>query len=99
MFEDYASLKAVKDTAQLLAQKSDWPDLYDEEQLAKNEVPVYAAQFYDDLYVDFDYGMETAKKIKGCKVFLTNTMYHNAIRSKPDEVMKELFAMRDDIRD
>lgn len=49
MFEDYESLRPLGETADILAQTSDWPDLYDEEQLARNEVPVYAASFYDDL--------------------------------------------------
>jgi hypothetical protein len=65
--------------------------------LAKNDVPVYSATYYDDLYVDFDFAQETAKKIKGCKVFLTNTMWHDAIGSKTDEVMGELFKLRDDV--
>ena len=98
MFEDYESLRATRNVAEILAQSSDWPDLYDEAQLARNEVPVYSATYYDDLDVNFDFAKETAKKIKGCKLFITNTMFHNALRSKSDEVMKELFEMRDDVR-
>ncbi|KAI9846895.1 MAG: hypothetical protein M1837_003507 [Sclerophora amabilis] len=77
----------------------DWPALYDESQLAKNEVPVYAATYIDDMYVDFDLARETASKIKGCKEFITNVMYHNALSSKSDEVMRQLFALRDDVVD
>ena len=99
MFDEYESLNEVRETADVLASSSDWPELYDEAQLAKNEIPVYAAAFYDDMYVDFDHSMETAGKIKGCKTFITNTMYHNAIGSKAEAVMEELFAMRNDIRD
>ena len=98
MFEDYESLRATKEVAELLAESPNWPDLYDEEQLAKNEVPVYSATYFDDLDVNFDFSQETAKKIKGCKMFITNTMFHDALRAKSDEVMKELFAMRDDVR-
>ena len=99
MFEDYESLRATKEVAEILAQSSDWPELYDEEQLARNEVPVYSASYFDDLDVNFDFAQETARKIKGCKVFITNSMFHNALRAKPEEVMKELFAMRDDVRE
>lgn len=99
MFTDYNELHSLFETADILAQISDWPDLYDEGQLARNEVPVYAATFLDDLYVDYKFAQETAKKIKGCKVFVTNAMYHDAIRSKSDAVLEELFKLRDDVID
>ena len=99
MFTDYDELRPLKETADIVARISDWPDLYDEAQLAKNEVPIYAATFLDDLYVDFELAMETASKIKGCRTFITNTMYHNAIGAKSDEIVKELFSLRDDVMD
>jgi hypothetical protein len=99
MFEDYAELRKVEDVANRVASDSDWPKLYDEEQLAKNEVPVYAASYVEDMYVDFDLSMETAKKVKGCKLFTTNVMFHDAVRSRMDEVVKQVFALRDDTID
>jgi len=96
MFEAYHELRKLRTVAETLAKTSDWEPLYDEEQLAKNNVPVYAAVYYDDMYVDFDYSMQTAQKIKGCKTFVTNAMYHDAIRSKVDEVMRGVWALRDD---
>ena len=51
------------------------------------------------MYVEYDYSRETAEKIKGCKTFTTNVMYHNAIRSKADEVIRQLFDLRDDVID
>ncbi|KAL2356148.1 Alpha/Beta hydrolase protein [Cryomyces antarcticus] len=99
MFDDYSELRKLKDQAELVAQTSDWPALFDEEQLAKNEVPVYAATYMEDMYVDFNFAQETAAKIKGCKTFVTNALYHDAVRSKVDEVMKQLFALRDDTID
>ncbi|KAF2685839.1 proline iminopeptidase [Lentithecium fluviatile CBS 122367] len=99
MFDVYPELKKLKAVSEALAQEKDWPMLYDEEQLAKNEVPVYAAVYVDDMYVDYDLSMETAGKIKGCKTYITNAMYHNAVRAKSDDVLKEVFAMRDDVID
>lgn len=96
MFEDYTELRKVADVANRVASDPDWPSLFDIEQLARNEVPVYAAAYVDDMYVDFDLSMETARAIKGCKVFTTNVMFHDAIRSKMDDVIKQLFALRDD---
>ncbi|KAE8373728.1 Alpha/Beta hydrolase protein [Aspergillus bertholletiae] len=99
MFDSYSELKEIKEAAEILATTKDWPTLYDEAQLAKNEVPVYAATYVDDMYVHFSHASNTAAKIKGIKQFITNTMYHNALRAKSDEVMQQLFALRDDTID
>ncbi len=99
MFEDYDELRSLKETADILAKTDDWPDLYDEAQLAKNEVPVYSATFYNDMFVDFELAQDTASKINNCKQFITNVMYHNAVRAKSDELLKQLFALRDDVID
>ncbi|KAL2011996.1 hypothetical protein VTN00DRAFT_4714 [Thermoascus crustaceus] len=96
MFESYNELQQLKEVAEILATYDDWPALYDKEQLAKNEVPVYAATYVDDMYVHFDLASQTAAKIKGTKQFITNMMYHDALRSKYDELMRQLFALRDD---
>jgi hypothetical protein len=96
MCDDYFELTKLKQQAELVAKMDDWPAIYDEKQLAKNEVPVYAAVYMDDMYVDYDFSMETAKKLKGCKTFITNMMYHDAVRSRMEEVTKNLFALRDD---
>lgn len=74
MFEDYSELRKVADVANRVAADADWPALFDEAQLAKNEVPVFAAAYTEDMYVDYDLSLETAKAIKGCKVFSTSTL-------------------------
>ena len=96
MFKCYPELIKLSKVAHALAEDADWPQLYDLQQLAKNEVPVYAAVYHDDMYVDFDLSMETASKIKGTKTFVTNAMYHDAIGSKMDDVIKGVWALRDD---
>ena len=99
MLDDFLELDDLRETAEILAKVDDWPDLYDEAQLAKNEVPVYSATYVDDMYVHFDYALETASKIKNCKHFITNVWYHDALMGKSDELMKQLFALRDDVID
>lgn len=96
MFDSYTELNQIKGTADILASTTDWPALYDENQLAKNEVPVYAATYVDDMYVHFELASRTAAKIKGTKQFITNVMYHDALRSKSDELMRQLFALKED---
>ncbi|EFW99614.1 proline iminopeptidase [Grosmannia clavigera kw1407] len=96
MFDTYPELMQIKEAANILAEYDDWEPLYDEKQLAENRVPVYAASYINDLYVDYELARETARKVGNIKVFETNTLYHNAIRSRPDEVMAQLFRLRDD---
>lgn len=96
MLEDYYELSKIKAPTEAIAQYEDWPELYDEDQLAKNEVPVYCAVYMDDMYVDFDFSRDTASKIQGAKIFVTNMMYHDAVRSRMDEVVRNVWALRDD---
>lgn len=95
MFDSYDELKELKEVADILATTDDWPSVYDEAQLARNQVPVYAATFVDDMYVPYELATATAKKIKGAKQFITNTMYHSALRDKGDELMRQLFSVKE----
>ena len=95
-FSAYPELVALLEVADRIARVDDWPDLYDIGQLSKNHVPVYSATYVDDMYVDFEFAQETAKTIKGTKTFVTNMMYHDALRSRTDELLKSIFALRDD---
>lgn len=40
MLDDYYELSYLKEMAEFVAEFDDWPDLYDEKQPARNEVPV-----------------------------------------------------------
>jgi pimeloyl-ACP methyl ester carboxylesterase len=99
MFETYSELEKLKEVADILAEYTGWPDLYDECQLARNEVPIYAANYVDDMYVNFALVQETVTKIRNCKQFITNTMYHDALRSQTESVLENLFKLRDDNMD
>ncbi|KAI1176757.1 alpha/beta-hydrolase [Nemania sp. FL0916] len=97
-FETCSELIKMKETAHILANYDEWPALYDVEKLGKNEVPVYAA-IYNDMYVDAGLARVTASRIKGIKTFDTNVLFHSALRTKPEEVFRELLALRDDTID
>ena len=72
MFADYAELRPLAQVAGMLAKEKDWPALYDLDQLAKNEVPVAAATYVEDMYVDYELSKETKEKIRGCQQWITN---------------------------
>ncbi|KAL7911276.1 alpha/beta-hydrolase [Trichoderma velutinum] len=98
-FDTYPELIPLKAAAERLASASDWPALYDIQQLRQNEVPVYAASYIPDMYVDYEFAKNTARLVKNVKTFETNVMYHNAVRAKAEEVMQNLFSLRDDVID
>ncbi|KAK2750581.1 hypothetical protein FQN57_002652 [Myotisia sp. PD_48] len=98
-FEASQELGQLKEVADILASCDDWPDLYDKAQLAKNNVPVYSATYVEDMYVHYTFANETAQAIRNCKQFVTNTMYHNGLRADSEELMRQLFALRDDTID
>ena len=91
MMNEYKSLKPFKDIASGLADKNDWPILYNKENLNNNKVPVAAAIYTNDMYVDRDYSMITASEVKGLKVWETNKLEHNGLRSNGRMVLKKLF--------
>ena len=49
VFEDFAALRPMREAAELLAQKSDWPGLYLSERLQQNTVPVASAAYFEDM--------------------------------------------------
>lgn len=98
-FDDWSELDGLKSVADILHAKSDWEDVYDVQKLKMNEVPVYAAVYTEDMYVPLESSLATAGIIKGCKTFVTNQLFHDAIRSKAQDVLVALFALRDDTID
>ncbi|OAA33758.1 proline iminopeptidase [Moelleriella libera RCEF 2490] len=98
-FETYPELSLLRDSADKLATYSDWPALYDQKRLRSNKIPMYAASYIEDMYVDYHLARNTSKLVGGSKVFETNLLYHDALRAKTDEVMRQLFSLRDDVLD
>lgn len=92
-FEADPSLRPFAEVADLLAHAADWPALYDPAQLARNEVPVVAAVYLDDVFVESAYSLETAAEVKGMRTWVTNELHHDGIHAGP-EVLDRLIRMR-----
>ena len=92
MLDEFQTLKPLKRAANLLAEKADWPILYDDKILTTNNVPVAAAVYTNDMYVDRDYSIETANIIKGIEIWETNEYEHNGLRSDGKYVLDLLFS-------
>ena len=89
MFDDYGALAPLKDAAEILA-KTPWPSLYDPECLAHNDVPVAAAIYAEDTYVESDLSLQTARLVRGMRPWLTNEYEHNGLRADGGRILDRL---------
>jgi len=89
MFEDYGALAPLREAAQLLAER-EWPRLYDPDVLASNEVPVAAAIYVGDMYVERAFSEETAAGIRGARTWITNEYEHNGLRADGERILGRL---------
>jgi pimeloyl-ACP methyl ester carboxylesterase len=92
LFEDDPGLQPLAEVAEVLAAKEDWPALYDADRLRANEVPVVAAVYLDDIYVDAGFSLETAELIRGTRTWTTNELQHDGLRV--GDTFARLLAMR-----
>ncbi|AQL01847.1 uncharacterized protein LOC100279880 [Zea mays] len=93
MFDDIPALRDLKEAACLLAEKEDWPPLYDVSVLNNNKVPVAAAVYYEDMFVNFNIAKETASQIAGIRLWVTNEYMHSGIRDGGSHVFEYLMAL------
>ncbi|GAA2818352.1 alpha/beta fold hydrolase [Kitasatospora paracochleata] len=93
MFETDPALRPLRETAQLLAERTDWADLYDPERLEANTVPVFAAVYHDDMYVDTAHSLETADAVGNVRAWVTNEWEHDGLRVSGGTVLDRLMRM------
>ena len=89
MFDEIAALVPLRGAAHLLAEHT-WPRLYDPDVLAVNDVPVAAAVYADDPYVERAFSDETAALIRGTRAWVTNEYEHNGLRADGERVLGRL---------
>jgi pimeloyl-ACP methyl ester carboxylesterase len=86
-------LRPLREAAGILAERDDWPPLYDPTRLAANQVPVAAAVYYDDMYVDRELSMRTAQVIRGLQTWVTSEYSHDGLRVSSGAVLNRLIDM------
>jgi len=86
-------LRPLREAADILAERDDWPPLYDPTRLAANEVPVAAAVYYHDMYVDRELSMQTARAIRGLQAWVTSEYEHDGLRVSNGAVLDRLIGM------
>lgn len=79
MFDEVRALRGFRAGVETLAAR-EWPiDLYDRERLAAGDVPVEAAVYFDDMYVDAGLSVETARGVGGLHAWVTNEHEHDGL--------------------
>lgn len=96
MFDDIAALRPLRAVADALAEH-EWPaTLYDVDALGRNAVPAAATAYFEDLYVDCNLALETARVINGLRPWVTSSYMHSGVREDGPRVFGTLLAMARD---
>ncbi|MGV8952763.1 MAG: alpha/beta fold hydrolase [Cypionkella sp.] len=80
MLDEIRSLRPFKAGAEALAARTHYSPLYDPTRLAANQVPVAALIYHDDMYVDADLSLQTARTVGNVHHWVTNEFEHDGLR-------------------
>ncbi|MFI1159353.1 alpha/beta fold hydrolase [Streptomyces sioyaensis] len=93
MFREIKGLRPFADAADLLAERTDWPPLYDPHRLVANQVPLAAIVYHDDMYVDAGLSLGTAREVGATRVWVTNEWEHDGVNASGGRVLARLMDM------
>lgn len=79
MFEQEEALKPFAPAVNLLMEDGHWGRLYDQNRLASNSVPLQAAVYFDDLYVDSGMQLDTLSRVGNSHAWVTNQFEHDGL--------------------
>jgi len=83
MFEEIRSLRPFRDAVEALARYDGFEPLHDPALLISNEIPVAAAVYFDDMYVDAELSLATARDVGNVQTWVTNEFEHDGVRQSP----------------
>ena len=79
MFEQEGALRPFKPAMDVLMDDTHFGTVYDAEQLARNEVPLQAAVYFDDMYVDSGMQLDTLSRVGNSHYWTTNEFEHDGL--------------------
>lgn len=92
--DDFGRLAHFREAAEILATKTDWSYLYDHDRLRNTSVPVAAAVYYDDMYVEREFSEEVATLLgPNCRMWVTNEFQHSGVRDDGSRILDTLIKM------
>ena len=89
MFEQERALRPFKPAMDVLMEDTHFGTIYDADQLARNEVPLQAAVYFDDMYVDSGLQFDTLSRVGRSHYWTTNEFEHDGVHGSV--VFKHLF--------
>lgn len=89
-FDEDPALRPFKAVAHELAEKEDFPALYDFANLAATQAVAAAAVYLDDIFVPFAYSMIAAGMFRDLRPFVTNKYQHDGLRRDGAGIIAEL---------
>jgi pimeloyl-ACP methyl ester carboxylesterase len=89
MFEEDPSLTPFAPAMDVLMADTEFGHLYDQDQLARNEVPLQAAVYFDDAYVDSGLQLDTLSRVGASHAWVTNEFEHDGLHGSV--VFKHLY--------
>ena len=79
MFEQMPELKPFSAAVNLLMEDTEFDPVYDPARLAANEVPLQAAVYFDDMYVDSGLQLDTLSRVGASHAWVTNEFEHDGL--------------------
>ncbi len=93
--ERCAGLEGLAETADLLASREWERPLYDLDALRRNEVPVAACVYAQDMYVTEELTRATVALVPGVRLVVDTEHHHDGLRKHGREVLDRLRATLD----
>lgn len=94
MFEQERQLRPFKPAVDVLMEERHWANIYDRDRLADNDVPLQAAVYYDDMYVDSGMQLDTLSHVGNSHAWVTNSYEHDGVHG--DQVFRSLYTLAKD---
>lgn len=91
-FDQDPALVPLREVAHHLADRSDWPRLYNPEVLAANTVPAAAVVYVHDMFVPYEGSLTTARKVSNLQLIETDKYQHDGIRQDGAALLDQLLA-------
>ena len=89
MFTQMPELAPFAEAMDLLMADTDFDRIYDPVRLAANEVPLHAAVYFDDMYVDAGLQLDTLSRVGNAHPWVTNEFEHDGLHG--DTVFRTLY--------
>ncbi|WEV64617.1 alpha/beta fold hydrolase [Bifidobacterium sp. ESL0732] len=79
MFDQERALRPFKPAVEEMMGDTHFGKIYDTTQLKRNEVPLQAAVYFDDMYVDSGMQLDTLSRVGNSHAWVTNEYQHDGI--------------------